>query len=325
MQPDLTSFVLVARDASGEEILGVVNRLEEIIRLEDYSFEIIIVRQGRSMQSWRDTEQILLGRSNVLVIDSIGSSGDLEGAVQGLNQSIGDFVVLLELDSGQVELVPEVLARLGGGRKLVLGVPSQKVRSRLIYSAGRRVFAPLYRSIHGLESATEVPLFRGMSRDSLSILLSSPQPEILLRYPGAISSLDVERLSYAPGKQTAVKGSDFWSAYGSAMKLLLGGSRAPLRFASLLALLGAIANVIYAIYVLVISLIRDDLAQGWASTALQVSGMFFLVSLVLLLISEYLLQVVPTSRYSRITSSESFDYGSRNGQRANVQTQDQTE
>lgn len=276
------------------------------------------MRQARSIADWASTNDILQGRSNLLVIDSVGTNGDLESAVLGLTQAIGDLVFLVEVDRGQVAELQQLLSKLTEGKKLVLGMPSTRKRNGFAYSIGRTVFSPLYKAVHRVDSATTVPIFRGMTREIAALILASPQPELLLRFPGVASSQDIERIVYKPSAKGKAN-SGFWSAYGSGMHLLLGGSRAPLRFASLLALFGAVTNLVYALYVLAISAVREDLAAGWASTAMQMSGMFFLISLVLLLISEYLLQVVPTSRYSRLSASSSFTVVTESAGSPNVQ------
>ena len=79
------------------------------------------------------------------------------------------------------------------------------------------------------------------------------------------------------------------------MRLLVSTTRAPLRLVTSLALFGAVANVFYSIYVVLIWLLKDEVAEGWASMSLQQSGMFFLISLVLLVFGEYLLQLASLS------------------------------
>jgi hypothetical protein len=54
---------------------------------------------------------------------------------------------------------------------------------------------------------------------------------------------------------------------------------------------GAFASLAYSIYVVLIWAFKEDVATGWVSLALQQSGMFFLISLVLLVLSEYVLEI----------------------------------
>ncbi len=68
-----------------------------------------------------------------------------------------------------------------------------------------------------------------------------------------------------------------------------------MRLVTTLSLFGAIANVVYSAYVIAIGLFKADVAPGWVTLSLQQSGMFFLISLVLLVLGEYILQMASLS------------------------------
>ena len=74
-------------------------------------------------------------------------------------------------------------------------------------------------------------------------------------------------------------------------RLLVSSTRKPLRMVSFLSIVGALSNLLYSIYVIAIGLFKDDVAPGWVTISLQQSGMFFLISLVLLVLGEYVLQL----------------------------------
>jgi hypothetical protein len=75
------------------------------------------------------------------------------------------------------------------------------------------------------------------------------------------------------------------------IQLVTSSSESPLRLATTLSAVGAFASLAYSIYVVFIWAIKEDVAPGWASLSLQQSGMFFLISLVLLVLSEYVLEI----------------------------------
>jgi hypothetical protein len=54
---------------------------------------------------------------------------------------------------------------------------------------------------------------------------------------------------------------------------------------------GAFASFAYSVYVVLIWAFKEDVAPGWVSLSMQQSGMFFLISLVLLVLSEYVLEI----------------------------------
>jgi hypothetical protein len=68
-----------------------------------------------------------------------------------------------------------------------------------------------------------------------------------------------------------------------------------MRLVTSLSLFGAVSNMAYSLYVLGIWLFKEDVAPGWVSMSLQQSGMFFLISLVLLVLGEYILNMASLS------------------------------
>jgi hypothetical protein len=49
--------------------------------------------------------------------------------------------------------------------------------------------------------------------------------------------------------------------------------------------------VLYSVYVFCIYLIKADVVEGWTTLSLQLAGMMFIFSVVLLFLSEYVIQI----------------------------------
>ena len=64
-----------------------------------------------------------------------------------------------------------------------------------------------------------------------------------------------------------------------------------MRIVTSLSLFGAAANLLYSAYIVAIGIFKADVAPGWVSLSLQQSGMFFLISMVLLVLGEYILHM----------------------------------
>jgi hypothetical protein len=79
------------------------------------------------------------------------------------------------------------------------------------------------------------------------------------------------------------------------MRLLVSTTRTPMRLVTSLSLFGAFSNLAYSVYVVAVALLKPNVAPGWTSLSLQQSGMFFLISLVLLVLGEYILHMASLS------------------------------
>ena len=77
------------------------------------------------------------------------------------------------------------------------------------------------------------------------------------------------------------------------MSLLLSSGR-PLRLLTFLSIGGAGLNLLYSVYIDVVNILKDEVAEGWTSLSAQITGLFFILFLVLAVLSEYVLRIFST-------------------------------
>jgi len=75
------------------------------------------------------------------------------------------------------------------------------------------------------------------------------------------------------------------------MRIMLNSTSVPLRAATMVAVTASGVSLIYSLYVVLTYLLLSNVARGWTTLSLQISGMMFLFSIVLLLLSEYLIHI----------------------------------
>jgi hypothetical protein len=138
-----------------------------------------------------------------------------------------------------------------------------------------------------VDLVSQLPPCRLMAKRVVSVLLQQPKPALRYRSLQAASGFNKVTLQYsAPRSACAREGT--WSRVRRSLSLLMSSTTAPLRLVSGIALLGATLNMVYSVYVLMIALVRGNVAPGWTTLSLQQSGMFFLLSIVVFFLSEYL-------------------------------------
>jgi polyisoprenyl-phosphate glycosyltransferase len=301
------SIVLLAGEDSDEEVSIAHSELSLIARNRSKHFEIVIMRSPRRGSNLASSQLLQASLSNAVFIEQSARVSRNSSAVTGLRQAIGDWVLVLESSPDQRAAAEKLISEIADGYHAIFGKSFSEKRKtqRLSYRLGQKVFGLAFSAIHGSNISLEAPVFRVMSRPAVNLILSARRPEVEFRAFILTGSLPVKSVTYKLNSQERSTG--FWESYSSAMQMLLGGTKVPMRFASLISIAGALLNVIYAVYVLVVSLVRDDVQDGWASTSLQLSSMFFLVCLVLFFISEYLLQLMPDREHTSIHFSTQFD------------------
>lgn len=212
----------------------------------------------------------------------------------GLENALGDFVAVIDPLLDDINFLPEMLDKAVTGADVVFANNLQKPRQSLAYRVANASFNFLYKSFNGIHLAKEAPQYRVLNKRVINFILQHPQPALTYRHlpaTGGFSRINME-YSTKPRVQHPKK---LGESIDRGMRLLVSTTQAPMRVVTSLSLFGAAANLVYSIYVLAVGLFKNDVAPGWVSMSLQQSGMFFLISIVLLVLGEYILNMVSLS------------------------------
>jgi hypothetical protein len=133
-----------------------------------------------------------------------------------------------------------------------------------------------------------------LSKRVINFILQHSQPAVSYRHLPATGGFARVNMSYS-ASPLAANTKRLGTSIDRGMRLLVSTTQTPMRLVTSLSLFGAAANVGYSVYVVIVGLIKEDVAPGWVSLSLQQSGMFFLISLVLLVLGEYILQMASLS------------------------------
>lgn len=212
----------------------------------------------------------------------------------GLENALGDFVAVIDPLLDDIDFLPEMLDKAVTGTDVVFANNLQKPRQSIAYRSADTIFNWLYKSFNGIHLAKEAPQYRVLNKRVINFILQHPQPALTYRHLPATGGFSRVNMEYStkPRVQNAKK---LGESIERGMRLLVSTTQAPMRVVTSLSLFGAAANLVYSIYVLAVGLFKNDVAPGWVSLSLQQSGMFFLISIVLLVLGEYILNMVSLS------------------------------
>ena len=212
----------------------------------------------------------------------------------GLENALGDFVAVIDSLTDDIGFLPQMLDKAVRGADVVFANNQQKPRQSYGYRAAQTAFNVLYKSFSGIHLAKEAPQYRLLSKRVVNFILQHPQPAVSYRHlpaTGGFARINLDYSAAPAGKGKKKLGESI----DRGMRLLVSTTQAPMRLVTALSLFGAAANVLYSVYVVVIGIFKADVAPGWVSLSLQQSGMFFLISLVLLVLGEYILHMASLS------------------------------
>lgn len=203
-------------------------------------------------------------------------------AACGTENSIGDFVVILDLKRDPVELIKEGVKQCSEGADVVIGRSQEE--ATFLYRTSRPMARYLLKlSEYSLpRGATR---FRTLSRRAVNSIFSSgfSSQSFLMKvqncgYPNTI----LDYLSLRKGKR------EFPEAFHKLLRLMVFNSLRPLRFVSLIGIFGSVLACFFALYSLIVQLVKADVVEGWTSIFLLISICALLQFTMLTFISEYL-------------------------------------
>jgi glycosyltransferase involved in cell wall biosynthesis len=293
--PVFLSVVFVVRNQSGytEKMLSVtISCISSLV--SDY--EIIIVDNASDDDSI-SVLKTLTGENGLpnLQIYALTKEVDADTASWvGLESALGDFVAVIDPLADDIEFLPDMLDKALSGADVVFASNQQKAAQSLAYRVSYAAFNGIYKLFSGIHLDKEAPQYRVLSKRVVNFILQHPQPAMTYRHLPATGGFARVNLNYsAVPKLSHTK--RLGDSVDRGMRLLVSTTRAPMRLVTSLSLFGAVANLLYSIYVVGVGFLKTDVAPGWISLSLQQSGMFFLISLVLLVLGEYILHMVSLS------------------------------
>ncbi len=295
--PIFLSVVYVVRNQF-LDLEGLIQRASTKLSTLVIDYELIIIDNASVDQSI-DVLKLLTGQGGTgfpnLQVYALTKEVDGDTASWvGLENALGDFVAVIDPLLDDIDFLPEMLDKAVRGADVVFANNQQKPRQGLAYRFAYGAFNYLYKLFNGIHLAKEAPHYRLLSKRVVNFILQHPQPAVTYRHLPATGGFVRINMEYS-AKPRARTPKKLGESIDRGMRLLVSTTQAPMRLVTVLSLFGAATNLLYSFYVVGVGLFKTDVAPGWVSMSLQQSGMFFLISLVLLVLGEYILNMASLS------------------------------
>lgn len=290
--PVFLSVVLVVRNQSAQIEQLLVDSASYISELVT-DYELIIIDNASDDDSVAILKKLTgeNGQPNLQVYALTKEVDTDTASWVGMENALGDFIAVIDPFADDIGFLQEMLDKAVSGIDVVFANNEQKLPQSLAYNISYSTFNRLYKWFNGIHLATEAPHYRVLSKRVVNFILQHPQPAMTYRHLPATGGFARINLNYSTTPKISHT-KQLGESIDRGIRLLVSTTRAPMRLVTTLSLFGAVANLVYSIYVVAIGILKADVAPGWISMSLQQSGMFFLISLVLLILGEYILNMV---------------------------------
>jgi glycosyltransferase involved in cell wall biosynthesis len=291
------SVVAPVRDASSY-IERFLTTTSDLLAATLKEYEIVLIDACSTDETPAIVESLQRRIKNIqLYCLSRPTSQDI-ALVAGIDNAIGDFVVTLDPRHDPPELILEMIDLGKRGFDVVYGTRNGRATAanRRLYDSLARRFYKIFSRLTGLYIPPAVSSYRMLSRRVVNYITQNVDRHHLLRVLPAFAGYKQATIPY---QRTALAGCDPKAGYSrailSGIEMIFTVSVTPLRLVTCVALATGILNLLYALYVVAVTLLKDSVAEGWTSLSLQNAGMFFIICLMLAVVSEYIFKVLESA------------------------------
>lgn len=312
-------FVVRVFNPPVETVRALVDALAE--RVAD--FNIVIVANGVDSGAALALNALVNEIPDVTIVYIAPEQHDDVARLLGIEQAIGDYILLCTPTLAEIADLDRLFAHISKGNDVVIG----RRRGGLAVARGPlnalcfSIFRQVFRLATGRHYAKSHPAFLLLSRAAALHIAGSPEGEVLIRSGEIGRGFPLKIVDLPDAPDFYGQGIDLRTGVSRAIRLLVTTSSFPLRMTSYIGMIGGLGSLVYAIFALAVWAIKRDVAPGWTSLSLQLSGICFLMSLMFFLMAEYLMQIFaslpPRSRRHLIAREVSSQF-SRRKNRLNV-------
>ncbi len=214
----------------------------------------------------------------------------------GLDNCIGDYVIVCNPITDRPNLVTKLLPFLLKGQDVIF------LRfTHYDFLAGDRIVRWLsavlghayHRNIY-----SHINYSLALSRKAVNALTKVRRKKRYYNYISEAIGFQAITVTYEPlhRHQHLLTKETVFSLVIRLFDASISHSVKPLRLASLVGITASFLNISFLLYVFVVSVVKQNIVEGWVTTSVMMGTMFFILFLILTIISEYLLRILEESR-----------------------------
>lgn len=289
------SFVVVYNKNSKISIEFVQNALE-VASANFLYFEILFIDNGLITSKVDELSNAISGKPGLRLL-SLTREFSVDAAIfAGIEACIGDRVVLLMPETDNPINVPDLVKVLSDTTiDIAQWVGHESKPSRNLFHFGRKAFFDFNKRFLGLDISSRTSYLTVLSRRAIQALTDTSRSQRYFRHLVTHIGYPIHFFEYFPENETSNSRSLLKNA-NRAIEMVSSYSTKPLRLMTGIGLFAATSSVFYAGYVIYIQFTDTQIVEGWTTTSLQIALMFFVISLVLAVQSEYIGRILTESR-----------------------------
>lgn len=294
-QEDIFVSAVIATAGDGVRLSGYVTKLSRVMAVHYTNYEIIVVDNGTEPTEIKALTKLLV-KVPCLRIISLSQRERYDTAVfAGLDSAIGDYVCTLNPAVDPIDAIPDII-RENQRTDAVQGVSRVPIKSAFGSQLGRRLFYWYNRKYIGIDIPLNATYFASYNRAVVNAVTATSRSHRHIRHLVRAVGYQPVRFTYQPMSNPASQRT-LKTGVIEALEIAASYSTHPLRFVTWLGFFAGIINILYVVYVIMVNLTKSHVTEGWTTTSLQLSGMFFILFATMVILAEYIGRILIESRH----------------------------
>ena len=262
----LVSLVVPFHDEQ-ENVRALHARLCVVLDGAGLTWELVCVNDGSQDGTLPALIRLATEDARVRVYDLSRNFGKEAALTAGLDQARGEVAIPLDADlQDPPELIPAMITKWREGFDVVNAVREAREGEGWLKQATAHWF---YRVMNGL-SAIEIPRdtgdFRLLSRAALDALRQMPERRRFMKGMFVWVGFPTASITYRRARRHAGRTSwNYWRLWNFALEGITSFSQVPLRIASYVGVAVALLSLLYALFLIIRTLIFGNLVSGYPS------------------------------------------------------------
>jgi glycosyltransferase involved in cell wall biosynthesis len=283
---------------SEKTIETLVNRINFFFKSHNKIYEIILINDGSTDNSWDIISKISLNSENIISLDLLRNYGQHNAILCGFREASGDYVITLDDDlQNPPEEIEKFFPLIPSGYDLIIGKYTKKkhsfsrnIGSKVVHLLIKKIF---YHKLDYKYRELKLSNFRLIKKTVVDMVVQNSPVDPYI--PGMIILFSTNICNVEVNHEERKHDESGYSAkklIKLIIKLLFNHSSIPLRFTALFGLLISLISFFASTYIFFNALFDTNKIPGWPSLAILISLFSGIVIFILSIIGEYIVFIL---------------------------------
>ena len=288
LQP-LVSVVVPFHDEQ-ENVRALHDRLRAVLDGAGLSWELVCVNDGSQDGTLPALIRLAGEDARVRVFDLSRNFGKEAALTAGLDQARGSVAIPLDADlQDPPELIPALIAKWREGFDVVNAVREAREGEGWLKQTSARWFYRVMNRLSAIEIPRDTGDFRLLSRTALDALRQMPERRRFMKGMFVWVGFPTASVTYRRAGRHAGRSSwNYWRLWNFALEGITSFSQVPLRIASYVGLAVALLSLLYALFLILRTLVAGNAVSGYPSLMVAILFLGGVQLLALGVIGEYI-------------------------------------